>query len=295
MKTQTGMKEMYNKESSQKFGWTPEWFGVSTFGRILDDAIKEFQKEHGLKDDGLCGPATYRRIFVKRESEISKWEPPNIHQGQKKIVYDGNFYDIDWEKVVLWDEEGGHKAKHFTKVIGKPREPKLFVNHWDVCLSSAICQKVLNNRGLSVHFLIDNDGTIYQTCDIQHITFHAGNQNRFSIGVEVSNAYYPKYQSWYTKNGFPERPIWGGTVRGKKLKPHMGFYPIQMEALKALWKAVADACDIPQRCPIQNGEMIDCLYEPATKGEWKGFVHHFHVSNKKIDCGGLNMVDYLGV
>jgi len=68
-----------------------------------------------------------------------------------------------------------------------------------------------------------------------------------------------------------------------------------MEALKALWKAVADACDIPQRCPIQNGEMIDCLYEPATKGEWKGFVHHFHVSNKKIDCGGLNMVDYLGV
>jgi len=295
MKTQTGMKEMYNKESSQKFGWTPEWFGVSTFGRILDDTIKEFQKEHGLKDDGLCGPATYRRIFVKRESEISKWEPPNIHQRQKKIVYDGNFYDIDWEKVVLWDEEGGHKAKHFTKVIGKPREPKLFVNHWDVCLSSAICQKVLNNRGLSVHFLIDNDGTIYQTCDIQHITFHAGNQNRFSIGVEVSNAYYPKYQSWYTKNGFPERPIWGGTVRGKKLKPHMGFYPIQMEALKALWKAVADACDIPQRCPIQNGEMIDCLYEPATKGEWKGFVHHFHVSNKKIDCGGLNMVDYLGV
>jgi hypothetical protein len=288
------MKEMYNQNSARKFGWTPQWFGVDSFGKVLDEAIMEFQKEHGLEDDGLCGPSTYRRIFVKRESEISQWEPHELTPGTKKIVYDGNFFDIEWERVVLWDEPNGHKAKHYRKEIGKPREPKIFVNHWDVCLSSSICQKVLDNRGLSVHFLIDNDGTIYQTCDIQHITFHAGNTNKFAIGVEIANAYYPKYQSWYTKNGFPERPMWEGTVRGKKLKPHMGFYPIQMEALQALWKAVANACDIPLRCPIKDGKMLDCLYEPAAKGKWKGFVHHFHVSNKKIDCGGLDMIEYLG-
>ena len=130
---------------------------------------------------------------------------------------------------------------------------------------------------------------------MQHVAFHAGNTNKFAIGVEVANAYYPKYQSWYTKNGFPERPIWGGTVRGIQLEPHMGFYDIQMDALKALWKSVADACDIPMRAPIKNGKMIDCLYEPACKGEWKGFVHHFHVSNRKIDCGGLDLVEHLGV
>ena len=29
-----------------------------------------------------------------------------------------------------------------------------------------------------------------------------------SIGVEIANAYYPKHQKWYVKNGFGERPIW---------------------------------------------------------------------------------------
>lgn len=284
---------MYNQDSSRKYGWKPNWFGVDDFGEQLNEAIKVFQKEHGLDEDGLCGPATYRRIFVQRESEISKWEPKECSPGKKKIVYDGNFFDIEWNKVILWDEEGGHEAKHLRKVIGRPRQPKIFVNHWDVCLSSAICQRVLNNRGISVHFLIDNDGTIYQTCDIQHIAFHAGNTNKFAIGVEVANAYYPKYQSWYTKNGFPERPIWRGTVRGIQLENHMGFYDVQMDALKALWKAVANACDIPMRAPIENGKMIDCLYEPACTGEWKGFVHHFHVSNRKIDCGGLDLVEHL--
>ena len=37
------------------------------------------------------------------------------------------------------------------------------------------------NHKIKYHFLIDNDGTIYQTCDMQHITFHAGNTNKFAI------------------------------------------------------------------------------------------------------------------
>jgi hypothetical protein len=43
---------------------------------------------------------------------------------------------------------------------------------------------------------------------MNHIAWHAGSRtvNRKSVGVEISNAYYPKYQSWYKKNGFGERP-----------------------------------------------------------------------------------------
>ena len=85
---------MYNQDSARKFGWKPQWFGVDSFGRVLELAIIEFQKEHGLEEDGLCGPATYRRIFVQREAEISKWEPKDLEPGTKKIVYDGNFFDI---------------------------------------------------------------------------------------------------------------------------------------------------------------------------------------------------------
>src|SRR6185437_992850 len=39
-----------------------------------------------------------------------------------------------------------------------------FIFHHDGCANSAMCWQVLHNeRGLSCHFLVDNDGTIYQT------------------------------------------------------------------------------------------------------------------------------------
>ena len=31
--------------------------------------------------------------------------------------------------------------------------------------------------------------------------------NQRGIGVEIANAYYTKYQDWYVKNGFGERPV----------------------------------------------------------------------------------------
>tara|TARA_B100000085_G_C18487855_1_gene490040 strand:- start:650 stop:1165 length:516 start_codon:yes stop_codon:yes gene_type:complete len=152
---------------------------------------------------------------------------------------------------------------------------------------------VLNKRGASVHFLIDNDGTIYQTLDLQHAAWHAGSArtNRPSVGVEISNAYYPKYQDWYVKNGYGERPIKDGIwVHGTKLDPFLGFYPKQIEALKALWKAIHGATDIPYETPIkQNGNTETKYVQDVAYGSFSGFVSHYHVSKNKIDCAGLDL------
>src|ERR1041385_2339075 len=44
---------------------------------------------------------------------------------------------------------------------------KQFVIHHDGCSSADMCFNVLHNeRGLSCHFLLDNDGTIFQTIDL---------------------------------------------------------------------------------------------------------------------------------
>ena len=173
----------------------------------------------------------------------------------------------------------------------------MFVNHWDVCLSSESCAKVLNNRGISVHFLIDNDGTIYQMLDTQHAAWHAGNINGCSIGVEISNAYYTKYQGWYEKNGFGPRPVvedaW---VQGNKLDPHLGFYPVQVEALKSLWKACSEAYSIPYKAP-ESGDsdfLTSTKYDSrVAKSKFKGFVSHYHQTKNKIDCAGLDIVKIL--
>jgi hypothetical protein len=62
------------------------------------------------------------------------------------------------------------------------------VIHYDACGSSAKCFDVLHNqRGLSCHFLIDVDGTIYQTLDARERAWHATTANDSSVGVELAH------------------------------------------------------------------------------------------------------------
>lgn len=68
------------------------------------------------------------------------------------------------------------------------RHVDLFVMHYDVCGTSQQCFKVLHDRrGLSVHFMLDIDGTIYQTLDVKERAWHAGTANDRSVGIEIAN------------------------------------------------------------------------------------------------------------
>ena len=282
-------KIKYNINSSKRFGWKPNWFGATDFNEELVQKIIDFQKSLGIEADGLCGPSTYRRIYTEREANIDDYEPNGEH-----IIYNGEFFPIEWDKVVTWDEPGGLRMNKgtYTDYSGKePRDVSMFVNHWDVCLNSKACANVLNKRKVSVHFCIDNDGTIYQLLDIQHKAWHASNStvNAKSIGVEISNAFYMKYQDWYTKRFGPRPVVTDAVVHGRTLETHLGFYPVQIEALKALWKAVHKACGVPMRAPMTSGGLDTGVNSDVYKGRFSGFCNHYNVTSKKIDCAGLHI------
>lgn len=278
----------YNKMQANKYGWNPSWFGCEAFDMSLVRAIATFQKEHGLKADGMCGPSTYRAVFSNREQDIDG--VIETVQYKQAIIYNGNEIPIFWDKVITWNEAGGKKASsgHYSSYAGKPpRDPEFFVTHWDVCLHSNSCYKVLEKRGISVHFGIDNDGTIYQWLDCQHAAWHAGGRtwNHSSVGVEVSNAYYLKYQDWYKRKVGAERPVIKNAVcHGKRLPNFTGFYEKQLNALAALWEAVSFACDIPLALP----QVKDTVDRDCAKNKFKGFCNHYHLTNRKIDCAGLD-------
>lgn len=287
-------KFFYNQASSSKLGWDPSWFGEKEFDEDLIKAIKQWQLENKIKPDGLCGPSTYRRLYTERLSAISDYSPPIIPcSNESYIVCQGNFHKINWPRVVLWSDEAGLKSSGGFTPYYEKRNISMFVNHWDVCLDAQTCARVLNKRGISVHFCIDNDGTIYQMVDMNHAAWHAGSSkgNHASVGVEISNAYYPKYQSWYEKNGFGPRPIVENAhVHGRSMDPFMDFYPAQIDALKALWEACHNALDIPYKCPLdKNGETLYKVSTSAASTRFKGFVSHYHLTRGKIDCANLDI------
>ena len=159
-----------------------------------------------------------------------------------------------------------------------------------------IADSALAKLGISVHFCIDNDGTIYQLLDTQHKAWHAGISNGVGgnikgIGVEISNAYYTKYQDWYVNHGFGERPLQEhGYVHGKTLKPFLDFYPIQLEALKALWKAIHIGVGIPLEYPKNaEGYIETSVHKECERGKFDGFCNHYNFVRTKIDAAGLDL------
>ncbi|MCE7974499.1 MAG: N-acetylmuramoyl-L-alanine amidase [Leptolyngbya sp. PLA1] len=81
-----------------------------------------------------------------------------------------------------------------------------FVIHYDVCGTSRTCFRVLHDmRGLSVHFLLDIDGTIYQTLDLKERAWHATSSNDRSVGIEIAHigAYATgekdPFDQWYSR------------------------------------------------------------------------------------------------
>ena len=124
----------------------------------------------------------------------------------KSIVCNNHDVTINWEDTILWTQPGALMCKSDQyKVIHGNRTQTIdkIVVHWDGCLSSKQCAKVLQERGLSAHFCIDNDGTVHQLMDTNHVAWHARGVNSKSIGIEISNAVYMKYLKKYN----PRRPV----------------------------------------------------------------------------------------
>ncbi len=270
----------YNIKSAFNNGWNPSWFGEEKFGSQLIESIEKFQLENNLKDDGFCGPKTFE---VLRQQKNLK---------QNYIVCGLKHIGID-HKVVKWNDKKGYASERGCfRESYQERDVKIFVNHWDVCRKSSDTIKILNKRKLSTQFLIDFDGTIYQTMNANHIAFHAGGikWNNHSIGVEICNPYYIKYQD--SKN--PRRIVKNSYVHGSRLEDHLDFHEVQIKALLKLWKGIHKAYGIPYQTPTKlDGTELGTIHTPSMNLVYSGFIHHYNLTKNKIDCGGLDLTDLI--
>ncbi len=193
-----------------------------------------------------------------------------------------------------------------------------FVIHFDVCGTSRQCFKVLHDlRCLSVHFMLDLDGTIYQTLDLKERAWHATTSNSRSIGIEIANmgAYSSPTNSrlaeWYKKEadgevritipeqfgdggirtpnfvGHPARnePV-NGVIQGKDLWQY-DFTPQQYRALTHLVAALCATfpkikCDYPRDA---EGKLITRKLDAPELEKYEGVLGHYHIQLNKTDPG----------
>lgn len=278
----------YNHRSARKLGWTPRWFGVPEFGEELQNAIREFQGNYqDLKVDGMCGTVTFRRINLERDSQD---EGPVCGDN---ILIGGKLLPIPWDKVVVPGENGSLElTKGFRRK--KDRYINMVITHWDVCTSAKKCRYILAAKGISTHFCIDWDGTIYQFMDVVHEGWHSGVSkiNQQSVGIDLNNPVYTKYNKILVKRGQPKRPVIGGySINGWKPKEFLGFHQVQIDAYIALLAGLN--AHLPDLNLVPTGDTGNpkviktiTVSKAATEG---GVMHHAHVKKRKWDTAGVHI------
>ena len=261
-------------------------------------------------------PGGYDAYRVERRfSPLDKagWE---ASQAEVKALNSPNRFNM--RRSGLTDEEiermrgGGWDLPTLQRVIDQ------FVIHFDVCGTSRQCFNILqDHRDLSVHFMLDLDGTIYQTLDLKERAWHATTSNSRSVGIEIANmgAYgvdeKNPFDEWYAKEpngqtritiperfgdggirtkgfvGHPARPDpVTGTIQGRDLIQY-DFTPEQYRALIRLTATLSKVlpkitCDFPKD---SAGKLILQKLPDADLKAYAGVLGHFHVQTDKVDPG----------
>lgn len=233
-----------------------------------------------------------------------------------------NWYETGWdatqERCIPEEPGGAHKCPDGIHPFGekaKNRKPRRFstrpalrryglnppleavkavvrqfVIHHDGLYDSAVCWHVLHNeRGLSCHFLIDNDGTIYQTLDLALCGFHASEFNPISIGVELCNRGDAKKEPHYydDKKRYPDRREQKTCqINSSKILAY-DFTKPQYESMGQLAKGLAKLLpnlpiEYPQDAP---GKQAWRSLDAATTWSYSGYIGHYHLTGRKWDPG----------
>jgi N-acetyl-anhydromuramyl-L-alanine amidase AmpD len=260
-------------------------------------------------------PAGYDAYRVERR--FAPWEESDWETTKKEVKLDSpNRYGIRKDKLTAEQLEqvrgGGWDLPLLQEVVDQ------FVMHYDVCGVSQTCFKVLHDhRGLSVHFMLDIDGTIYQTLDLKERAWHATTSNSRSIGIEIAQiGAYPvdrldTLDRWYRKDpdgevtlifprsisqlgvrnpnfvGHPARP---GLIEGTIQKTPLYQYDFTPEQYDSLIKLTATLCQVfPKlKCDYpkdKEGKLIPHMLPEEDLKNYQGVMGHYHVQLNKTDPG----------
>ncbi len=241
-------------------------------------------------------------------------------------------------RIVTWLDAGGYDA--YGQKAGAPQNHETrqalqdaktqtnelsllqervdqLVLHYDNTGLSSLTFGILQKRGLSAHFLVDVDGTIYQTLDLRERAWHATTANERSIGVEIAHiGAYPPTETkipakWYERDsagrvrllippgvrepriltpGFTGRPARNEPVRAAIQDRDLVQYDYTPEQYAALGRLAAALNRVLPKIRLEvprdaKGAVLTRKLDDKTCENFTGILGHFHIQENKVDPG----------
>lgn len=252
--------------------------------------------------DGIFGPMSVRRAETFLESQRPMMPIPAAQKGVDYLLWDGKPVEVRGVRVLTPGEPG---AIDLYALAGKkplrwgasPKWHVLETSHWDVCLTSRACARVLTQRGLSSSYGIDNptkDGlsTVYLWLDPgKYRGAHAGHPGNLvsAVSCDYTNAVdIGKYAAWYGKHVGWDRPVIEVSFHGRK-RQILGMYASQVVAGMRVKQAYSKVVGIPFVRPKdeKTGLPWNAVLKGLGGGVFRGAVTHLNFSSMKWDVAGL--------
>ncbi|MDA7916727.1 N-acetylmuramoyl-L-alanine amidase [bacterium] len=269
-----------------------------------------------MDEDGYDGYRVERRYSALAEAD---WKSS---QSANRALTTPNRYSLRSATLTAAEREdhrsGNWSLSELQEVVDQ------LILHYDVSGTSRQCfERLHDHRGLSIHFMVDVDGTIYQTLDLKEKAWHATLANSRSIGIEIAHmGAYPDpehavLKRWYAEADdagakltipseahpdsvrnadYSARPARGEMISGEINGQQLWQYDFTEEQYSALAHLAAAlhvvfpkmALDYPRD---EKGEL---LLNTFSKPEWEqfsGLLGHYHVQTNKIDPGPATQWD----
>jgi N-acetyl-anhydromuramyl-L-alanine amidase AmpD len=241
--------------------------------------------------------------WASTKAKLTGTETPNRYSQRK-----GDLTPAELERV----RGGGWDLPTLQRVVDQ------FVIHYDVCGIAKQCFNILHDhRNLSVHFMLDLDGTLYQTLDLKERARHATVSNDRSIGIEIANmgAYPPAdtktLDEWYARDAqgkpfikvpeklgdpmirtenFTARPARAEPVRGVVQGEDLVQYDLTPQQYRALIRLTATLAKVFPKIKLDyprgtDGAVLPHKLPDDELAKYHGVLGHFHIQTNKTDPG----------
>lgn len=253
-------------------------------------------------------PGGYDAYRAHRHFEPDS-DDPGPTQAPHRIARFGSFRRNLSNELAERVRRDGWKLEDLQQAVSQ------VVIHFDACGTSRRCFQVLHDiRGLSCHFMLDADGTIYQTLDLKERAWHAAQANDRSVGIEIAHIGARKnkeaYGDWYQTDEkglrvqFPEslqptglpdnfiaRPSRQDLFADEVNEQQLVQYDFTEEQYAALENLLTALCrtfpKIKARAPLdEDGEVSQQVFpNDGALHAFEGLIGHHHVSKGKVDPG----------